>query len=428
MDVETLDQTTDTDLDLTAQDDQQASESADQSESTDTQGQQQTETEKVDGRRFNPEWSKALKELRELYPDRADMLTKLRDNYARYQALQEVAPKGLDDVRAWKSTIDAVGGPEAAAELMRRAADMDAVDERIANADYTVIGELPENLQKGFYQMLPDALNDLSERDPQLFQAAVAPHFQAALAGTGLGEVIDGQVAGLKELFDRVTDPEAKALIRQLFGETVKAQNWYKQQTSGAGAFPNGKKAVSPEVQRLQAELETRRKADDESFIASSTNEMYQSLGSAFDREAAVYLKQLNLTDAQKSDLMESFESKMADKLARDAAFQKQLAAYKSLKNRNPETINSYIRGKIDENAKSILDALVTARYGGMRQKAAPASTGTTTTSGGATRVSQAPDQSQWDMPKMEALGYEATVKKGLFYLQGGRTVQLVRS
>lgn len=409
--IEVIDQPNDTDLDLTTQDD--VAQDTDTS-TDDGQQQQHNDADKVDGRRFNPEWSKALKELRELYPDRADMLTKLRDTYGRYGALTEIAPKGLDDVRAWKSTIDAVGGPEAAAELMQRNAEYEQIDAKIEAGDYSVVAELPENLQKGFYQMLPDALTDLQTRDPQAFQAAVAPHFQSALAGTGMGE-------HLQKMYAAAGDNEPlKELIKQQY-------EWFKQQTQGAGKMPNGQKAVSPEVQRLQAELETRRRADDESFVGGITNATNEYVGKAFDKEAAVYLKQLNLTDAQKSDLAESFNAKLVDKLGSDAAFQKQLAAYKSLKNRNPETINNYIRGKIDEHAKSILDGLVTARYGGMKRKVTPITEGAKTTDNGATRVAQAPDQSQWDMAKMEALGYDATVKKGLFYLQGGRTVQLVR-
>jgi hypothetical protein len=373
-----------------------------------------TPEEKIDGRRFNPEWSKALKELRELYPDRADMLTKLRDTYGRYGALTELAPKGLEDVRQWKTTLDAVGGPEAAAELMQRAATMDQVDERIANADYTVISELPENLQKGFYQMLPDALTDLQTRDPQAFEAAVAPHFQAALAGTGMGD-------HLKKMYAAAGDNEPlKELIKQQY-------DWFQQQTQGAGKMPGGTKSADPQVARLQAELETRRQADDASFVGGITNATNEYVGKAFDKEAAVYLKQLNLTDVQKSDLMESFNAKLVDKLGNDAAFNAQLKAYKSLKNRNPDTINTYIRSKVDESSKSIIDGLVTARYGGMKRKATPITEGTKTTDNGATRVAQAPDQSQWDMATMDAIGYADTVKKGLFYLQGGRTVQLVR-
>jgi hypothetical protein len=408
--LEVIDQTTDTNLDLTT--DQQTSDSADQSESTETQGQQAEE--KIDGRRFNPEWSKALKELRELYPDRADMLTKLRDTYGRYGALTEIAPKGLEDVKAWKTTIDAVGGPEAAAELMQRAATMDQVDERIANADFTVISELPENLQKGFYQMLPDALSDLQTKDPQAFEAAVAPHFKAALAETGMGD-------HLKKMYTAAGDNEPlKELIKQQY-------EWFQQQTQGAGKMPGGQKTVSPEVQSLRDQVAANNKEKDDAFVSAVTESTNKYVSEAFTKEAAVYLKQLSLTDAQKSDLMESFNAKLVDKLGSDAAFQKQLAAYKSLKSRNPETISNYIRGKVDENAKAIIDGLVTARYGGMRQKTAPASTGTKTTDNGATRVAQAPDQSQWDMAKMEALGYEQTVKKGVFHLQGGRTVQLVR-
>src|SRR6185437_5115716 len=421
--IEVIDQPTE-ELDLTTQDESQAAD-----DPTQDDGQQQTtDTEKVDGRRFNPEWSKALKELRELYPDRADMLTKLRDTYGRYGALTEIAPKGLEDVRQWKTTLDAVGGPEAAAELMQRAATMAEIDSRIEAADYTVIGELPETLQKGFYQMLPDALTDLSEKDPQAFESAVAPHFRAALAGTGLGEVLDGQLAGLKGLYESIADPEARAAIKELFNSANQAKNWYQQQTQGAGKMPTGTKSTDPQVARLQAELETRRAADESSFVQGITDATNKHVGESFEREAAVYLKQLNLTDAQKSDLMDSFNNKLVDKLGNDVAFQKQLAAYKSLKNRNPETIHFFNCGKIDESAKGILDGLVTARYGGMKRKTTPITEGSKTTDNGATRVAQAPDQSQWDMTKMESLGYENTVKKGIFHLQGGRTVQLVRN
>lgn len=402
--IEVIDQTTDTDLDLIQNDQVQDDSPVD--------GQQQVE-EKIDGRKFNPEWSKALKELNELYPDRKDMFTKLRDNYARYQTLQELAPKGIEDVRQWKTTLDAVGGPEAAAELMQRAASMDEVDSKIEAGDYSVIGSLPESLQKGFYQMLPDALADLQTKDPQAFDAAVSPHFQAALLGTGMGD-------HLKKMYTAAGDNEPlKELIKQQF-------DWFQQQTNGAGKMA-GQKTVSPEVQRLQAELDSRRQADDTSFVQGVTDTTNKHVGEVFDREAAVYLKQLNLTDAQKADLSESFNAKLVDKLGSDAAFQKQLGAYKSLKNRSPETINNYIRGKIDESAKSIMDGLVTARYGGMRQKSKVEATGTRTTDSGATRVAQSPDQSQWDMAKMESMGYENTVKKGVFHLQGGRTVQVVR-
>lgn len=409
--IDQIDQTTDTDLDLTTQDDQAQDDAA---VATQDDGTQQTDADKVDGRRFNPEWSKALKELRELYPDRADMLTKLRDTYGRYGALTEIAPKGLEDVRQWKTTIDAVGGPEAAAELMQRAATMDQVDSKIEAGDFSVISELPENLQKGFYQMLPDALNDLQTKDPGAFDAAVAPHFQAALAGTGMGD-------HLKKMYAAAGDNEPlKDLIKQQY-------DWFQQQTQGAAKMGGNTKTVSPEVQRLQAELDTRRQADDSSFVQGVTDTTNKYVGEVFGKEAAVYLKQLNLTDTQKTDLMESFNAKLVDKLGNDAAFQKQLGAYKSLKNRSPETVNSYIRSKIDESAKSIIDGLVTARYGGTRQKAAATTSGTTTTTNGATRVAQAPDQSQWDMAKMETMGYENTVKKGVFHLAGGRTVQLVR-
>lgn len=378
-----------------------------------TDAQQQTPEEKIDGRRFNPEWSKALKELRDLYPDRADMLTKLRDGYAREQAYRELVPKGMEDLRQWKTTLDALGGSEAAAEMMGRVAEIEQIDSRIEAGDFSVVNDLPESMQKGFFQMLPDALGAMAEKDPNTFNAIVQPHFKAALAGTGMGE-------HLKTMYAKAEgNAEVQALIKQQY-------DWFQQQTSGAGAMPTGAKTVDPQVQRLQAELETRRTADDTAFVSGITQATEKYVGESFTKNAEVYLKQLGLSDAQKSDLMESFGAKLTDKLGSDAAFNKQLAAYKSLKGRSSDTVNTYIRSKIDEVAKPILDGLVTARYGSKRA-ATTQRTSATTTQGGAVRVAQAPDPAQWNRDKMESLGYEATVKKGIFHLSDGRTVQLAR-
>jgi hypothetical protein len=42
--------------------------------------------------------------------------------------------------------------------------------------------------------------------------------------------------------------------------------------------------------------------------------------------------------------------------------------------------------------------------------------------------VAKTPDQSEWDMDKMDAVGYDQTAKIGKFFLKGNRTVQVVRA
>jgi hypothetical protein len=418
-----IDQTTETTLDTSA-DDQQL----DTTLETQPESQQPTSEEKGEWRRVPSEWSKAIKELRELYPDRADMLTKLRDGYGRYAALSEVAPKGLDDVRQWKTTLDALGGSEAAAELMQRTADMEAVDARIESGDYSVLAELSPEWQKGFYQMLPDALTDLSEKDPNAFASAVQPHFQAALAGTGLGKVIDNQLASLNTLYASTTDPEARATIKQLYQEAQQTKQWYDAQTKGAGAMPNGAaKTVSPELARAQKQLETYQQGERQQFVDSVLSLRNKTIEDSFKEHVAPYVKQLGLSETQVSDLRDSFAAKIEASQVEGTPFFKQLKAYSSLKTRDKNVVDNFVKSATSQDAKTILDGLVTARYGGMRKAKPSVDTGTKTTDNGAVRVAQAPPQEQWDMGKMEAAGYEATVKKGIFYLQGNRTVQLAR-
>lgn len=415
--LDTIDQTTETDLGTSTDD--QLLDTTQIDSSAQNQDGQQTE-EKVDGRRFNPEWSKALKEMRELYandpekgPKIADMLTKMRDNYARYQELQSVAPKGLEDVRAWKTQIDALGGAEAAAEMMQRVAGIEEIDAKIAAADFSVIGELPEEMQKGVYGMIPDMLSHLSQNDERTFSNIIAPYFQAALAATGISEL-------LNEQWKATEDPAARGAIQAL-------HTWYQKAMQGYSQS-NGQKSVDPQVARLQAQLNERTQSDTKAFVDGLVDATNKYTGDWFAQNASVYIKQLNLTESQQKDLKDSFESKLADKLEKDTAFQKQLGAFGKLKNRDSNQVNDYIKSTIDSptNAKALLDGLVTARYGGMR-KAKPAAVAATTTDNGATRVAQPPPREQWDLDKMLALGHPETVGKGIFYLKGGRTVHWAR-
>ena len=373
---------------------------------------QQTTDDKVDGRKFPQEWSKALKELRELYPDRADMLTKLRDTYGRYGAVGELAPKGVEEIRQWKTTLDALGGSEAAADMMQRTAAMEAVDERIESGDYGVIAELSPEWQRGFYQMLPDALTDLSTKDPAAFSAAVMPHFAAALEGTGMAN-------HLKKMYAAAGDNEPlKELIKQ-------QHDWLQSQIAGKGQIA-GTKTVSPELARAQKQLETYQQGERESFVNSVLSTRDKAIDDSFNEHVAVYKKQLGLTDSQVADLQESFAAKVKASQVEGTPFFKQLKAYSALKTRDMATVDTYIKSATTQDAKTIIDGLVTARYSGMRQKAKVVPT-TTTTDAGATRVAQAPPRDQWDMDKMDAAGYEATAKVGKFFLKGGRTVQLSR-
>lgn len=371
-------------------------------------------TEKLDGRKFNPEWSKALKEMRELYPDRADMLTKLRDGYGRYSALQELAPKGLEDVRGWKTTIDAIGGPEAAAQLMQRASEIEEMDNRIANADFSVVGELPEEMQKGFYGMLPDALAHLAESDQKAFNDIVAPHFASALSATGMGD-------HLKKMYAAAGDNEPlKELIKQQY-------DWFQNQTSGKGTIQTGARTANPEVQRLQQELEQRRQADTESFANSVAEQSEKGMNDAFTREMVAY-KGLGLNEKQTADLMASVNARVSSILGADSAFQNQLKAFRSLKSRNPQTVIDYVKSHVDTQTKVALDDIVSTRYSGMKSKPQPRVTDPTQNTGGTIRVNKAPDQSEWDLDKMSDFGYDQTVKKGIFYLKGNKSVQLVRA
>lgn len=384
------------------------------SDSGDKSQQQSDPTDKVDGRKFNPEWSKALKEMRELYPDRADMLTKLRDGYGRYSALQELAPKGLDDVRGWKTTVDALGGPEAAANLMQRASEIEEMDNRIANADFSVVSELPEEMQKGFYGMLPDALAHLSETDEKRFGEIVQPHFASALANTGMGD-------HLKKMYAAAGDNEPlKELIKQQY-------DWFQNQTSGKGTIAPGARTANPEVERLRAELNQRQQADSESFANGVADQSERQLNDAFTREMAAY-KGLGLNEKQTADLMASVNAKVTSILQNDAAFQNQLKAFKSLKSRNPQTVIDYVKSHVDAQTKVALDDLVSTRYSGMKARPQTRVADTTKTSNGTIKVNKAPDQSEWDLEKMSDLGYDQTAKKGLYYLKGNKTVQLVRA
>lgn len=374
------------------------------------------EKEKMDGRRIDRETSLRLKALREAHPEDAQMLNNLRDEAARQRAFREFAPNGLEDAKAWKTTIDAMGGSEAAAEMMSRVAQYDEIDTRLASGDLGVLSDMPEEIQKGFEQGMPSYLSQMATDKPDMFNEWVKPHFQTALAATGLGTF-------LEQLYESLGDnPDAQAKVKQGY-------QWYQNQTAGAGKMPAaGPKTVDPETARLREQVGQHQQEKNKEFVNTILSTRDSQVSKDFDTHVAVYKKQFGLTDSQLSDLKETFAQKMNAKTTEGTPFFKQINAYAKLKSRDMGVINKYISDTMSADAKTTLDGIVSARYGTAKSRQTAAATpNAPTTSGGATRVAQTPDQSQWDHAKMEALGYAETAKKGIYWLKGGKSVQVVR-
>jgi hypothetical protein len=138
--------------------------------------------------------------------------------------------------------------------------------------------------------------------------------------------------------------------------------------------------------------------------------------------------KSLGLNEKQTADLMASVNSRVSGILEDDNAFQTQLKAFRSLKNRNPQTVIDYVKSHVDVQTKVALDDIVSTRYSGMKSKPQTRAADPAQSSNGTIKVNKAPEQSEWDLDKMNDLGYEQTAKKGLYFLKGNKTVQLVRA
>jgi hypothetical protein len=377
----------------------------------------------VDGRKLPAQVRSFLKTAKESDPAQAGTIKELGDGYFRYQAYKQVFPK-VEDARAASAALQAIGGQDGIADIQSRIADMEEVDALLASGDVSVLDRVAEIAGEGLVKLAPAFIDRVAQQSPEAFGEMVRPHLVAALNGAGLGTVL-GQLAEAFEMsnmpgasaeFKQAAQNKASTLIKNMMG-------WLQQQNE---AVQNSKKnAVNPSEQKLSEREKALQAKEENSFregIRSTTSSHFNEVTG---KALGPYLKQLNLSTEAKRDLAQGVIDEVSRLMEGDQAYQKQVKALLSAKNRDAKRIASFINAKIDAIAEQATKSVVMRRYGNTLNGKRSAAQGgkkpgqqkpTTAAAGAPVRIAQKPDRSLIDYDKtsdMDLVQGRATLKNG---------------
>ncbi len=338
-----------------------------------------------DGRKFGKDFNTAITDIRKNFPQYDKQIQSMRDGYGRYLAVSELAPKGVTELKGWKTTIDSIGGPDGAANLLERMNNFEQLEQKLAAGDPSVFDA--DNLKGAVSQLTPAFVERMAKDSPDEFGQIVAPHFAARLATTGLDKL-------LSTMYQQAEgNPDLQKNLQEAYA-------WFQRNTQSPSAPGQGAK---PPVDRARQQFETERaefeKQKSEQFWTGVRTSVDQYQNDAVTKALDPYLKSLNLTDERKARLVENVKTGLARKADADPAYTKSLNAYKQARNPNADSISALVKGKIDSSLDTVVqDEISYISAAGGTRKTAPAATpgaGTETTTpagtGGPIRVAEQP-------------------------------------
>lgn len=190
--------------------------------------------------------SKFVREMREAYPDRANVLKEMNDAYFRSQAYSQFGAP--EEIQRLKANFEAIGGEEGIANLQQSAHQMQQYDEMAETGDPRIVDAWTKESPEGFKKVMPVALENLERLDPASYASTVQPHLIKALQGAGLGEALNR----LAWYANKVDSPELKS-------EMGKITSWFNGLVENESKRAAG--ATDPrmaEIEKGRADLQTR--------------------------------------------------------------------------------------------------------------------------------------------------------------------------
>lgn len=330
---------------------------------------------------------KALKGFRDADPKNAPYVKALHGAYERWQASQQIFPKGVNEMREAKEFIELVGGPEGFETLQGKVADIQATDELLAAGDPKLIENIVEDL-KGAGKI--DALGKLTgpwldavkKNDPDGFYKAFEPQFVAGLEEVKIPEVVAAMIGATVLEAGKEKDPEA--LAAALAKVKTIAGNFDKWIKSHQEKVKNAKSTeLDPERVKLNQEREQFKKQQEEfktnqskEFQAGVAKDQDKHNNSALGSALKDYVKLpffKGFKEASWRDLAGGIRTNLFSALKADKTYQAQMKAMWGAKTPDRGRILEYHNGKVDSIVKDIVRRTIETRYPGYAKGGAAA-------------------------------------------------------
>ena len=315
------------------------------------------------------EVSKALRELRDAHPDKAQLLKQLSDSYYRGEKYGEYYQTPEDASRA-KATFEALGGDEGIANLQQSAEYLRNMDEMAAAGDPKLIDAWAEENPDGFRKAVPAAMARMEQLDGKAFNEIIAPHLVRNLIASGLPDVVS-----------RISWYANKLGDEGLKREVNSVSQWLGQLNEGESR--RSEQANDPRVAEIEQGRQQLASREAQIFKQQIQASVGPSLKQAASESLAQYMKGLKIPQAAQDRMANDVLSEIDRTLSGDKTYQANLASLRSRGDVN--AISKYIVATVKSVRGTAAKAVWDVR-GAPFQTSAP----TPTQNGGAPRVPSA--------------------------------------
>ena len=319
---------------------------------------------------------KALKGLRDASPANANVVKELHGAYERWSAAKTVFPKGVEEMKAAKAFIEAIGGEEGYQKSQEAMEAVKGSDELLYAGDPQLSKNVYEDMkaqgkEDAYGKVVGNFLGHLKEVNEKDYYAQIMPHFVNGLQESGLNVKLEQLNAALGEK-DAEGKPAPNVKMIQAIAKVM--TDWYKGMETDEA---NRKKVpeVTPEHKKFMADKEAFEK--EKSTAAAEKAKVFEegiatecetfnntTLGAALKPFLAMpYFK--DFTRETKVDLGNGIKDRLYSTLKADKAYQIQMKALWGAKSPDKAKIVAYHQTTIKNIAEDIVRTTIQNRYPG---------------------------------------------------------------
>lgn len=341
---------------------------------------QQAHEEDYYSSKSSKDFSQWLKGLRDADPNNAKWARLAKDSYGRDFALKQLDPKGVDGVRERYALMDSVTydapdgsqlkGADAINALQDFARESAQIDEMIASGDPKVLEAFGEDFNDGLAKLAPALLDRVAQANPDAYQEAMTPHVVRALLSGPALQTHNTLVDLLNEKPPAWLPQDKLALFEQermgkIRDALVGNGKWLNEQIQKA----EGKLQANGQPQKqAQTQVDPNKQAEaklqEHHWKTNIAPGLDKHAETSFNDLFRPFQSRLKLNPEAANAMKADFVASVVKKAAQNPAYMNQINRYHSQRNPDPAQVLNYAKIEFDKHAKSVLQSLVTQRYG----------------------------------------------------------------
>lgn len=283
----------------------------------------------IDLRKAAKELRESLNKLREIDPKAAKALRSALGHDLAYQE----SFKTPQEARVFKAAVDAVGGPEAIAQMQEQIAYSQEIDSAAEVGDPKVLDTFAKDFPDGYKKLMPHYLDSVKKMDREAYAQAIQPHLIDNLEAAGVGNVL----AALQEAAQNGDADAVKKIAANLAA-------WYGGQKQTAAKFRTD--SANPEREKIDGEWKKLNDEKEKGFwggVSKSINEKALPLLSS---KTKPYLQNVPL--GQQQAFLQSVTAEAIRRINGDKTYTAQDNALSKAKNRDANKIVAFRTAKFE--------------------------------------------------------------------------------